>query len=164
MSVSIIESLPNGCYLEYNFNKYCKLYKQNNLQYVCSIVVPWYSDKEMFFLLKLNKDTIKNSLSLPNGFTLKEYNLFSKIVVENCEFINKYLEDTESDTRLSDFFRNIKFEEICFAFFANELILKISRNMIMQKTNFVWNRENQLLYCLAQILHSEYAASFFRNQ
>ncbi|XWV26445.1 putative orfan [Tupanvirus soda lake] len=163
MSVSIIENLPDECHLQYFFSKYCKLYKQNSLRYVCSIVVPWYSDKEMFFSLELEKDTIKKFLSFPNGFTLKEYNLFSKIVVENCESINQYLENIGTDPRLDNFFRNIKIEKLCFAFFANELLLKISRNMMMQKNNFKWDRENQLLYCLAQILHSAYAASFFRQ-
>ncbi len=156
MSISIITKLPHDYKLSHTFNEFCKLYKKNDLSYVCGVIVPWYDDVEKYFKILMNENTLEKTLTLPDGFTVKEYRAVSKIVLEICETINDHLFD--EDAKLHDFYSSFLIEHICFVFFSNTIFLHFNQNK-----SLVWDDENKLLYCLAQLLLTAFSVIYFEK-
>ena len=160
MSVIIINNLPIECMLVHDFNGFCKLYKQNSLKYVCCITVPWYDNNERYFVIKLKKDTIKKILKR-NGYPTNKTSMFSSVLCRNVSCINDWLDNPES-LICFDFYCNCLFEEICYVFFSNEIMLYLTDNIVSKSKNFKWNKENKLLYALAQILHAAHTICVYK--
>ena len=157
MSVTIISELPPEYKLLHKFDDFFKLYKKNDLSYVCGVVVHWYDDMEKYFEILINENTIENTLTRPNGFTIEEYRAVSKIVLDNCDIINKHLFD--EDTMFHDFYASFLVEHFCFIFFSNTIFMHLKKNKKGK-----WSSENKLFYCLAQLLLAEYSVIFFEKR
>lgn len=157
MSITIINELPAEYELLHTFNKFCKLYKKNDLSYVCGVIVHWHDDVEKYFEILMNENTLEKTLTMPDGFTVEEYRAVGKIVLDNCVTINHHLFD--EDAALHDFYASFLIEHICFVFFSNTIFLHFNKNELM-----IWNDENKLFYCLAQLLLTAYSVIFFEKR
>lgn len=156
MSIQIIETIPQDYKLYVNFDKNCRLYKKNDLSFVCGVIVPWYDNKEKYLLLTLEENTITERLTPPIGYTTDEYSLFSENVLISCENILEHI-FSEGST-LHDFYTKFLIEYLSQTFIANTILVYLGI-----KRDIVWNDNNKLLYCIAQMLHTSYLIVFDRN-
>lgn len=168
MSVQIIKEIPTNYKLLYKFNKYCKLYRENRLTYICSIIVPWYDKMEKFIRITLKDNTIKNLLSpsiseksegILKGFAVEEIHNFSKSVLESCNIINDSL--SNNNLQSFDFYTKFTIEQIAMPFFSNTILLYLNKKN--KKSKLEWNRRNKLLYGLSQIIFTAYCIIYINK-
>jgi len=82
------------------------------------------------------------------GFAIKEFNLFSALLLNLCDSINKLREHDPNDTLIK--YKHIEY--ITMPFFANHLIIAIMENK--EK----WTHKYKIYYALAQCIYTAFGA------
>jgi hypothetical protein len=147
MGLLIRDNLPEDYKLVIDFGDEgnCKLFQKDN-SYICSSIVPWFDNKEIYIEIVVTKNQLAKRHEPPIGFSKNEFDVFAKLLLNLCESISHNLFDVDDSHLLK-----MQIEHISMPFWANSAIIYLMQHKEDEKFD--------LYYSLSQIIYACFGAA-----